>query len=145
LFGLNWDYATEFQVIKDETKTLNELKKAANQGLLTGFVGSPGELETERIGLNEKIKRLQQQLKNFKVHPRYYEIQTEANELTKQSHEIVNKCNLNQQILNKYEESLIEEKDVSIDRVKQIYRDAGLVFSDNLKDNWVTSLIFIKK
>ena len=145
LLGLNWDYATEFQIIKDKTKTLNELKKAASQGLLTGFVGSPGELEAERIGLNEKIKRSQQQLKNFKVHPQYHEIQNEANELTKQTHKIVNKCNLNQQILNKYEESLIEEKDVSVDRVEQIYRDAGLVFPDNLKRRLGEVIDFHKK
>jgi len=133
VLGLNWEYAAEFQIIKDKEKTLKELKNAARQGLLAGFVGSLGELEAERIGLEGTIEKLQEQLKNFRVHPQYYGIQDEANKLTEQIHELVDKYIVSQQTLDKYEESLVEEEDVSVHKVEQIYNDAGLAFPDNLK------------
>ncbi len=132
LLGLNWEYAAEFQVLKDKEKTLNELKKAAGQGLLTGYVGSTGELEAERVTLLDEIDGLEKQLKSFKVHPRYFKIQEEVNKLTKEIHDITNRRTVNGQILDKYRESVVEEKDVSIDKVKQVYGEAGLVFPGGL-------------
>jgi len=132
LLGLNWEYASEYQILKDKERTLNELKKAADQGLLTGYVGSMGELEAERIRLEDEIDQLDQQLKTFKVHPQYSKIQEEANQLTKEIHDIANQCTINKRILDKYKESIIREKDVSGVRVKQIYEEAGFVFPANL-------------
>lgn len=132
LLGLNWEYASDFQIIKDKEKTLQELKKAANQGLLVGFIGSLGELEAERVRLEEENKTLEEQLENFKVHPQYYTIHEEADKLHKEIQEIKNKYEINKRILTKYQESIDEEKDASIDKVKQIYNEAGLIFPDKL-------------
>jgi uncharacterized protein YydD (DUF2326 family) len=132
LLGLNWEYASDFQVLKDNEKTLNELKKAANQGLLTGYVGSMGELEAERVRLEDDIQTLTGQLKSFKVHPQYFKIQEEVNRLTKEIHDIANRLTIDKQILEKYRESVVQEKDVSIDRVEQVYREAGLLFPGTL-------------
>ncbi len=132
LLGLNWEYASEFQELKDNERTLNELKKAAGQGLLMGYVGTRGELEAERVTVADEIQRLEKQLKSFKVHPQYFKIQEEVNALTKEIHDITNHNTMNRQILDKYRESLVEEKDVSIDKVTQVYGEAGLVFPGGL-------------
>ncbi len=132
LLGLNWEYASEFQVLKDNERTLNELKKAASQGLLTGYVGSMGELEAERIRLKDEIEQMDQQLKTFKVHPQYSKIQEQANQLTKEIHDIANQCTINKRILDKYRESIVQEKDVSAVKVKQVYEEAGFVFPGSL-------------
>jgi uncharacterized protein YydD (DUF2326 family) len=132
LLGLNWEYASEFQELKDNERTLNELKKAVGQGLLTGYVGTRGELEAERVTVADEIQRLEKQLKSFKVHPQYFKIQEEVNALTKEIHDITNRNTMNRQILDKYRESLVEEKDVSIDKVTQVYGEAGLVFPGGL-------------
>jgi len=132
LLGLNWEYASEFQVLKDNERTLNELKKAANQGLLTGYVGSMGELEAERIRFEDEIEQMAQQLKTFKVHPQYSKIQEQANRLTKEIHDIANQCTINKRILDKYRESIVQEKDFSAVKVKQVYEEAGFVFPGSL-------------
>ena len=133
LLGLNWEYAAEFQILKDRRKTLENLKKAAEQGLLTGFIGSLGELEAERVRLEDKIHESERQLKVFKVHPQYYDIEEEVNRLTRKIHEIANEYTLNRQILLQYEESIIEEQDISVSKVEQIYQEAGLIFSDDVE------------
>ncbi len=132
LLGLNWEYASDFQVLKDNEKTLNELKKAANQGLLTGYVGSMGELEAERVRLEDEIQKLGKELQSFKVHPQYFKIQEDANSLTKEIHDVTNHFTINKQILEKYRESTTYEKDVSIDKVKQVYEESGMTFPDIL-------------
>lgn len=145
LLGLNWDYASEFQLIKDKGKTLDELKRAAEQGLLTGYVGSLGELEAEKVRLEEEINKLEEELKTFRVHPQYYNIQEEADKLTGEIHEIANDMALNQIVLNKYKESIAEEEDISIEKVSHIYQEAGLLFSDKLINTIGDVITFHKK
>ncbi len=133
LLGLGWEYASDLQVLKDKERTLAELKKAAGQGLLTGYVGSIGELEAERVTLAEDLSRLQSQLASFKVHPQYYKIQEEVNRLTKEIHDIANSNTVNRQILEKYRESIVREKTVPVDKVQRVYQEAGFVFAEGLK------------
>lgn len=132
LLGLNWEYASDFQVLKDNKRTLSELKKAADQGLLTGYIGSMGELEAERIRLESNISKLAGELETFKVHPQYFKIQEEANRLTKKIHDVTNHLTIDKQLLSKYKDSLVQEKDISVEKVKQVYHEAGLAFHDNL-------------
>jgi uncharacterized protein YydD (DUF2326 family) len=132
LLGLNWEYASEFQILKDNERTLNELKKAASQGLLTGYMGSMGESEAERIRLEDEIDQSEQQLKTFKVHPQYSKIQEQANRLTKEIHDIVNQCTINKRILDKYRDSIVQEKDVSATKVREVYEESGFVFPGSL-------------
>jgi len=72
LLGLNWEYASDLQILKDREKILRTLKIAASEGLLTGFIKSLGELESEKIRIEEESKNRESQLKTFKVHPQYY-------------------------------------------------------------------------
>ena len=133
LLGLNWEYASQFQRLKDNKNTLDKLKKAAKQGLLSGYIGTLGELEAEKIGVNEKVDKYKTDLTSFKVHPQYSDIEKEANSLTKNIHKIVNKRIINNQLLTAYERSISEEKDISTKKVENIYQEAGLFFPDNLK------------
>jgi uncharacterized protein YydD (DUF2326 family) len=145
LLGLNWEYAAEFQILKDEGKTLEDLRKAAEQGLLTGFFGSLGELEAERVRLEEKTNESERQVATFKVHPQYYDIEEEMNRLTREIHDITNTYTLNRQILHGYEKSIAEEEDVPIDKVERIYNEAGLTFSDTVIKTLSNIIHFHKK
>jgi len=133
LLGLNWEYASEFQILKDKEKTIRELKKAAIEGLLTGYIGSLGELEAERISLQERIRSLNEELNSFKVHPQYTKIETEANELTREIHKATNQLILIKQVLNQYRETLEMEKDVPLDLVIRVYQEIGFWFPEKLR------------
>ena len=133
LLGLNCEYASEFQISKDEGKSLKDLKKASKEGLLSGYFGSLGELQAEKIGLEEKIFGFETELKNFKVHRQYHEIEEKANQLTEEIHKITNQTILDKQILKAYYYNISNENDVPIENVKKIYEQAGLLFPDNLE------------
>jgi len=114
LLGLNWEYAVDFQELKDKEKAFIEFNRA------------------ERLILKDELARIEKELKSFEVHPQYGKIQEEVNGLTKEIHDIANRNTMNRQVLDKYRESVVEEKDVSIDKVEQVYREAGLVFAAGL-------------
>lgn len=145
LLGLNWKIGSEFQIIKDKEKTLKELKIASESGLLNEFIGSLGELEAIKIQQNERYIKLSEQLKNYKVHQQYYQIQEEADALTKEIHELINKNTMNKKLVSTYENSISEEKDIPLQEVENIYNKAGLLFSDKIKKRLNDVAIFHEK
>jgi uncharacterized protein YydD (DUF2326 family) len=145
LLGLNWEYPAQLQIIKDNEKVLQNLKTAASQGLLTGFLGTKGELEAIKVSLEEKTKELEKELTTFKVHPKYYEISEDANKLTKQIKIILNDINISQKILQNYNDSLISEKDVPVEKIERVYKESGMLFSDSIKKTLQDVLKFHEK
>lgn len=132
LLGLDVNFAVSFQKIKDEQESIKNIKKVINDESLKDILGSMGELQAERVRLTEESIDLGSQIKAFKVHPQYKKIQEEADSLTENIHTKLNKINLNQRILSEYEDSLITEEDVSIDKLKEVYTEAGLTFDEKI-------------
>lgn len=145
LLGLNWEYASEFQSLKDKDKVLKDLKSAMDQGMLAGYLGSVGELEAEKITVESQINDLQKQLDSFKVHEQYHKIQQEADELTQKLHQIANNSSTNRSMLDRYHESFFEEKDVSMALVEELYKEAGLIFNEQIKYKLTEVLDFHQK
>lgn len=145
LLNLNWEYASDLQRLKDQENVLSVLKKAASQGLLKEFIGSIGELEALKINLEEQVKSGEVNIKSFKVHPQYHQIQDDIDRLTVQIHALVNECNISNQILKKYKENIQEEKDVSVEKIREIYEQAGIVFPDKVTKRIDDVLNFTKE
>lgn len=132
LLGLNWRDAARLQEILKQKDVFAKLKSASKEGILDGFTGSVGELESEEVRLNSSYKTVETKLASFQVHEQYYEVQTEANELTATVHGLLNKINLNEQILTKYRESFLAEKDLSPQEVEGLYSQVGVNFNDTI-------------
>lgn len=130
LLSLGWEYASKLQVIKDRVKFLNHLKKEAQSGLLANLMGNIGELEALKIRIEAQVQDEDSQLRSFKVHNQYNQIERNADNLTKNIHELVNLNMTDRMILEHYEGSLSEEKDARTDKIIKIYKEAGLVFMD---------------
>lgn len=132
LLGLDVSYAIQFQKIKDEQESILNLKKVIDDESLKDILGSMGELQAERVRLSEEALDLGEQVKSFKVHPQYKKLQDDADVLTESIHSKLNSINLNQRILSEYEDSLIVEEDVSIEKVQEIYSEAGFSFGEKV-------------
>jgi len=131
---LNIEFASKFQKLKEETKKIDDYRKAVASGVVGTFTLDVGKLETEVINKRADAEHMRKQLESFRVHPQYNEITNEANILTEQIHQVSNTLVLRQQFLARYEQSMQEEiSDVSIDELQRIYEEAGVFFSDNIK------------
>jgi uncharacterized protein YydD (DUF2326 family) len=132
--GLNLDYASQFQEIKDKVKGIGDYKKAAGSGILGKTKLNIGELNTELINFEQECSELKKQLESFKVHPQYSEITKEADALTRQIHDIVNEITIKKQLLGNYEKSITtEENDIDYSDIERLYNAAGIAFPGTLK------------
>lgn len=137
LLGLSVDFACEFQRFKDEKDSIENIKKVIKDESLRELIGtlgegSMGELQAEKVRLTEELFDLDKQVKSFKVHPQYKKIQEEADVFTEEIHIKLNQINLDQRILSDYEDSLVTEEDVSIDKVVEVYNEAGFALGESI-------------
>lgn len=126
LLGLAFQDGSELQVMKDRKKGLENLKKAANTGVLAGFAGSLGELEARRVTLQKKADADAENIASFKVHPQYQEMRLQANHLTEEIHEAANRNSMDQRMLSLYEKSLEEESSPVQNAVEKMYAEVGV-------------------
>lgn len=127
LLGMNWEYAARWQGLKDQEEGVKAIEKAIKTGALEATVGSVGELETQRIQLEQQKNASQSALESFKVHPQYESIQSDADRLTAEIHALTNKNIEDRRRLTRYETSIAEEKPPASLSLEKLYKEAGLV------------------
>ncbi len=130
LLGLNWEHASQWQVLKDQVKAIEALDNAIKIGAIAGTEGTVGELETERVQLEGQIERDRKALANFKVNPQYEEIQEEADRVSATIHELTNQNVTERRRLARYMESIAAEEPPSEGALEELYEETGLVFPD---------------
>jgi uncharacterized protein YydD (DUF2326 family) len=129
LLGLNWRYATESQILKDQ----DGAAKALNTAINNSIVPTKGELEAERVRLQKVVDNEERELIEFKVHPKYAEFQSTANNLTSEIQSLNNKTLVLNRKLSRYEDSIKSESEPEIANVLSLYEDAGVHFGDGVK------------
>lgn len=142
LLDLSWEYARDWQLLKDREEELGALKSASQKGLFDHLVGTQGELEVLKLRLASKVKAEEEQLNSFKVHPKYKEIEEKANLLTAKIHELTNSNISASRTQKMYEESLENESSASTTEVENIYREAGLVLPERVTKSLAEVLNF---
>ncbi len=130
LLGLGWEYASKWQDLKDRGKLLDQIKEAAQTGILKNLIGTIGELEALKVRLESQAKEEEENLRIFKVHPQYNNIEIESNEFTKRIHQLVNDNISNKRLLKYYEDAIKEEIDAAPESVAMVYAEAGLKLPD---------------
>lgn len=132
LLGLNWEDASDWQVLKDKRKAISSLQEAAKGGVLGTVLGSRGQLEAERIRLLDLVKRTSEDLSKFKILSQYRELEREADELSQQIQSLSNENAVDSQALEMYQASVREVVESSTARVRDTYQQAKVVFPEAL-------------
>lgn len=130
--GLNWAYASQFEEIRNELKILRDLRKAAEAGRLSKFIGDIGQLEAERVRTETSRDTLRKELTDFQIEPEYARIEQEADEIVERIKDTKNAQSTNRQLLEMYRRSIQDEKDVPVEDVVELYEEAGLILSNHI-------------
>ncbi len=138
LLRLGWDYARQWQLLREKETLLNAYRKASEAGVAQVTSGSLGELEAERVRLEQGTLRTEENLRAFKVHPEYDRIEQQASELTRQIHKLANHNVTDGRLLEHYRRSMDGEAGtVDAERtnqmIEEVYEEAGLVLSGLVK------------
>lgn len=130
LLGLSWEDAQAWQVMREKAKALDALKGAAKSGVLAGLTGSVGELEAEKVRLQERATQAEAALRSFKVHPQYREMEAAASAFTTEIHALNNENIADRNLATYYRKSFDEVVDPEPSDVIRVYEEAGLVLPE---------------
>ena len=132
LLGLEWEISAKLSILKAKLDKLDDANTAIEEGALSDFGGTVGEMESEKINLEAALATQVERLKKFQVYEDYADVQIKADELTREIHNLLNTTNVNTQVIAKYKASLTKEQTQQL-RVEDIYRETGVIFPTGLK------------
>lgn len=121
LLNLSWEYASDWQVLKDKKKLVQDLKKASEAGVVIEMIGSLGELQATKVRLENQIQTRASELNSYQVHPQYQELQRRADDLTNQIHRNTNLNISDENLLSFYLESIKSEVNSTSEDILGIY------------------------
>lgn len=138
LLGLGWEYAHRWQLLREREKLLTAFKEASASGVVQAVSGSVGELEADKVRLEQATNRTEDNLRNFRIHPEYEKIEQRASELTEQIHELSNRNVTDTNLLSHYRKSadaegLIADTTQATQLLEEAYREAGVVLPGLVK------------
>lgn len=134
MLDLNWQHAVSWQNLKDRKKNVDSIKRAVKDGnnLLAEMLGTIGDLETERDRLIREIEKTESELRSFRVHPQYVQIENEANDLTRRIHDLYNHTLQLKRLIDFHEDSIKDEQPANDSRVIELYEQAGVVLAETV-------------
>ncbi len=133
LLGLSWEYPAKLQELKDQEKVVNQLRQAIKAGTFPDLLGTVGELDAQRVRLEEATRRRAEELRTFRVHPQYIEYQDRANELQSAIRQLNQENTTDGAMLSFYRESLVQERPAESEKLAKIYQEAGIGWPDGVK------------
>ena len=127
LMGLDWTIASDWQKVRDREKTLKELKKAANADAFGNLIGKSAELRTQLTVMKFRLAEITNQVKSFKVLPKYRELEQEANSITHSLNQLANANIIDYAVVKDLNISLNSESPPDFDALESVYAEAGVV------------------
>jgi len=126
LFGLDWQIARDWQGVRDREKTLDELKKAAKSGAFGNIIGSAAELRTQLTVTEDRLRRYQREIKQFRVHPQYRDMEEEADDLTRRLADLSNENTIDLASIRDLESAMESEVPPELMDLQSVYQEAGI-------------------
>lgn len=131
LLGLDWRIAADWQKVRDQEKTLAELKKAMDDGaLLSDVIGKAADLRTQLAVASGHLESLKKQLSTFKVLDQYRQLEQEASQLTRELNAFANENAIDQVVVRDLNQALKTEVPPALSDLEAVYQEAGVVFPE---------------
>lgn len=133
LLGLDVVLAQKKYTIKKEQDRVKNLEKNfKNDSLLRDFFTGNKDVTLTLVDLEERIKRLDDNLSNFKVAEDYNDVQLEADRVEKELFSLNNRVIMLQNNIENIDKSLEKSPDINKENIKAIYRESKIHFPENM-------------
>lgn len=144
LLGLDTELSINQKLLEEKKKEIIDLKKVLKTDAYKEIVNEGINLDTEITILDEKVNILQKGLEDFQVHPKYKNIEVEANSFAKQIADLSNKNFVDQQIISELREASLSEEEISDISIKDLYEEVKIKLPEALVKAYSDSRIFHK-
>lgn len=133
LLGLDVFLIQKKREIRKEQARISELEdNFKKDSLLRDFFTGNKDVTLTLIDLEEQIKKLDDNLRNFKVAEDYNEMQIEADKVETKLFTLNNEIIMLRNNIKNIDRSLAIKSDINMDDIKRIYDDANIYFSSNI-------------
>lgn len=132
LLDLDWSIPAEFEQIRGEQKSINDLKKAASSGTINLGIGSAAELRTELAVARERAERLRARAGQFTVVDHYAKFQEEADQITQLLRELRDQDELDNGMIEDLEAAAINETLPGSVDLERLWDQVNLILPDHV-------------
>ena len=146
LLGLDVVLAQKKYTIRKEQKRVEDLEKNfKNDSLLRDFFTGNKDVTLTLVDLEERIKRLDDDLSNFKVAEDYNDVQLEADKVEMELFSLNNRVIMLQNNIEHINKSLKFSPDINKENIKAIYRESKIHFPENMTKTLDELEVFYEK
>jgi len=146
LLGLDAVLAQKkYEIRKEQNRVKNLETNFKNDSLLRDFFTGNKDVILTLVDLEERIKRLDDNLSNFKVAEDYNDVQLEADRIEKELFSLNNHVIMLQNNIENINKSLENSPDINKANIKAIYRESKINFSENMTKTLDELEVFYKK
>jgi uncharacterized protein YydD (DUF2326 family) len=136
LIGLDINLAEKKYRLRKEQERIRKLEKNFKEdSLLRDFFSGSRDVSLTLADLDDKIHKIEYDLKQFKVAEDYHDIQSEADVIEKNLFEINNEITMIQNNIDNIEKSLNITPSMSSSDLEAVYSEVKVIFPDSLKKN----------
>jgi uncharacterized protein YydD (DUF2326 family) len=133
LLDLDWSIGAEWQRVRERENSLQELKDAAEQGILGSVISSSAQLRTELVIAKQKARTINESLRHFVVLPEYRELEKEASEISREITRLLNEQTLDREIGESIRDSINLDRPPATIDLERLYAESGVVLNGIVK------------
>ena len=133
------------KIRKEQDRVKNLEKNFKNDSLLRDFFTGNKDVILTLIDLEERIKKLDDNLSNFKVAEDYNDVQLEADRVEKELFSLSNRVIMLQNNIENIDKNLENSPDINKDNIKAIYKESKINFPDNMTKTLDELEVFYEK
>ena len=133
LLGLDERIAQEFQVLREKTKIIRTLKKAAKGNALKSYLPSSASLRSDLVIAKSKASKLRYRINSFEVVDEYENLEKEANTLTMDISNLNDQNVIDREHITILQETVDTESPPRVDYVEKVFQDAGALFETSVQ------------
>lgn len=130
LLGLNWETQKKLHTTREKSAEIGKAIKVLKAAESTD-TDSLGDLEADRVVLEEEIETRKQEVESFNVRDDYSEIEERLISVDQQLHGFINENHADGRLLENYRSSAKEVHESDDEKPLKILRDAGAVFNQD--------------
>ena len=130
LIDLDWTIPARFYDLHERERRANQLLKAVETGEIGSYFASSGELRTLLVIAENESRHLREQLDEFKVLPKYRELEVEASEITQEVASLNLENLVDQELVQELTDALEVEVPPEIPDLADLYEEAGVVLPE---------------
>lgn len=130
LLGLNWNHQRQLEEEIGKRVQINAAVKALEEANASVDDQTIGNLDAERVVLEDQIKQKREEVSNFNVREDYRSLENQLNEVDRSIHDLVNENHSDARLLEYYQRSVKGIPAASPNEPISILKEAGAVFKE---------------